>query len=69
MDTNGHEHCSETYQEGVTPVQAFISPAIRVTPGMALAPRHGRPVKREVEQPGNTPPAPDSQPGQIPTDS
>ncbi len=47
MDTNipDDDQTAETYQLGVTAVQAFTSPAIRVTPGMPLEPRLGRPAR------------------------
>ena len=39
------ETSAETYQDGVTPVQAFTSLAIPVPPGATLAPRLGRPIR------------------------
>jgi hypothetical protein len=47
--TMNHDyHNSETFQEGVTPVQAFVLTA--VPPGPDLAPRLGRPVRTPAER-------------------
>ena len=41
---------ADTFHEGTTSVQAFISPAIRVSPNSKLEPRQGRPPKRTEQQ-------------------
>ena len=53
----------ETYQ--LVPVQSFTCKAIRVVPGMQLAPRLGRPIRNHKEPPqdgscGDTAPNPES---------
>jgi hypothetical protein len=53
-DPKDRKPVDNTVQEGVTPVQVFDSPAIRVTPGMVLAPRLGRP-KRPAPPPEEPP--------------
>jgi hypothetical protein len=40
-------HNPDTFQEGVTPVQAFVCAA--VVPGPDLAPRLGRPVRTPAQ--------------------
>jgi hypothetical protein len=39
---------AETFQEGVCPVQSFVTKAIPVRPGEPMAPRHGRPQRGEA---------------------
>jgi hypothetical protein len=50
MNDNGHEDPAETSQEGMTPVQAFSSPAIPPSSGVPLEMRRGRPRRGQMEQ-------------------
>jgi hypothetical protein len=45
---------TETYQEGVCPVQSFVTDAIPVRPGDPIPPRYGRP-QREGNGTSDTP--------------
>jgi hypothetical protein len=54
MSKNHRTHSDETYQEGVTPVQSFTSPAIPVTSEAALIPRLGRPRRQIPATPPDT---------------
>lgn len=47
-DIPDDDQTGETYQVGVTVVQAFTVSAIPVTPGMALEPRLGRPARNRT---------------------
>jgi hypothetical protein len=42
------DNSAETFQEGMTPVQAFTSKAIPVLPGTPLEARMGRPARGEL---------------------
>lgn len=48
---------AETYQEGVCPVQSFVTDAIPVRAGDPIPPRHGRP-RRDGAPDVPPPPAP-----------
>lgn len=49
-------HNAETFQIGVTPVQAFESHYIPLPPGTTAPPRRGGPKDRDPEQNQQTPP-------------
>ncbi len=53
---------AETFQEGVTPVQAFTSPALPVLPGTPLQVRLGRPIRKQTNPTPKVEKVPDVQP-------
>lgn len=60
MAENTPKHSAETFQEGVTPVQAFVVTVIPPSQGAPPEERRGRPV-RPIQNPPQGPAAPPEQ--------
>jgi hypothetical protein len=51
MSEKTADSVDDTFQEGMTPVQAFSTPVVRVASGADLAPRLGRPQRNVPAKP------------------